>query len=105
MMRSPAQSDFVVTRPQNRRQQPMLRVIATDPQELPAVPRPVQFDELPPAAQLIALPEPRVDLPEARLRSSEASAFATRWVMRAAFVLLLALFALLAIGPHIPSGE
>lgn len=109
MMRSPAQSDFVVTRPANRRRLPMLRGSATDPQELPArssVHASEPLDgELPQAAQVVALPEPRIDLPEARLHSSEASAFATRWVMRAALVLLLALLVLTMIGPHIPSGE
>jgi len=54
--------------------------------------------ELPPGARAVALPV-------ARLRSPEASAFATRWVMRATFVLLFALFVLTVVGTHIPSGE
>lgn len=37
--------------------------------------------------------------------SSEASEFATRWVMRVTVVLLAALALLCAIGPHIPAGE
>jgi len=109
MMRSPAQSDFVVARPSNRRHMPILRGATTDPQELPARPRPAQTsdqldDELPQAAQMIALPEPAIDLPEARLHSSEASAFATRWVVRAALLLLFALLVLTLVGTHIPSG-
>ena len=67
-MRSPAQSDFVVTRPPNLRQLPMLRGATTDPQELPARPRPVQTsdqlaDELPQAAHAVALPAPPIELP------------------------------------------
>lgn len=54
--------------------------------------------ELPPGAHAVGLPE-------ARLRSPEASAFATRWVMRATFLLLFALFVLTVVGTHIPSGE
>jgi len=37
--------------------------------------------------------------------SSEASAFATRWVMRLTVLLLVALAVLCVVGPHIPSGE
>ena len=37
--------------------------------------------------------------------STEASARATRWVMRLALLMLALLAALCAIGPHIPSGE
>ncbi len=47
----------------------------------------------------------REPLPEAQLVSNEASAFATRWVMRATFFMLLVLTLLCLIGPHIPSGE
>ena len=43
--------------------------------------------------------------PEATVRSSEASAFATRWVMGLTWFVLLALVLLCVIGPHIPSGE
>lgn len=51
-------------------------------------------------------PEPGPDgLPRAVLRSNEASAFATKWVMRATWFVLVALALLCAIGPHIPSGE
>ena len=46
-----------------------------------------------------------VSLPKAFLRSPEASAFATRWVMRATIVILFALLVLTLVGPHIPSGE
>lgn len=35
---------------------------------------------------------------------AQAGALATRWVMRATFVLLAALIALVAVGLHIPSG-
>jgi hypothetical protein len=46
-----------------------------------------------------------VHLPRAVLRSNEASAFATRWVMRVLFVLFAALAILTLVGPHIPAGE
>lgn len=76
MPRSSAQSDFSVTRE----------------------PDPVALIELPASAH-------PVSLPRAVLRSTEAGALATRWVMRATFFLLLALVLLCLIGPHIPSGE
>lgn len=46
-----------------------------------------------------------VELPRAELRSTEASARATRIVMTFTFVVLAALALLTLIGPHIPSGE
>jgi len=51
---------------------------------------------LPPAALLVSLPEAPVH---------QASALATRWVLRATIFLLVVFAALCAIGPHIPSGE
>ena len=54
--------------------------------------------ELPSIADPVVLP-PVVD------RSSEASTFATRWVMGLTFVVLAALVLLCAIGPHLPGGE
>jgi len=75
MPRSAAQSDFAVVR-------------APDP-------------------VVIELPElaAAVTLPRAQVHTTEAGAFATRWVMRATLLLLLALVILCMIGPHIPSGE
>lgn len=46
-----------------------------------------------------------VALPDAEAVTTQAGAFATRWVMRITVVLLLALAVLCAVGPHIPSGE
>jgi hypothetical protein len=76
MPRSSAQSDFSVDR----------------------LPDPAAVVELPPVAG-------PVSLPRAELRSTEASAVATRWVMRATLLLLLALLILCLVGPHIPAGE
>lgn len=76
MPRSSAQSDFAVVR----------------------LPDPAAVVELPPAAR-------PVSLPRAVLRSDEAGAVATRWVMRATVVLLIVFALLCLIGPHIPSGE
>jgi len=45
------------------------------------------------------------ELPHAQLRSNEASARATKWVMTATFVMLAILVLMCAIGPHIPAGE
>lgn len=53
--------------------------------------------ELPVTARPVALPNAPA--------SSEASALATRWVLRATVFLLVVFAALCAIGPHIPSGE
>jgi len=78
VIRAPGQSDFVVQRP-------------------PADATP-DVRELPAGA-------PWVALPEARLRSTEASALATRWVTVAALVMLFALLVLTVVGTHIPSGE
>lgn len=76
MPRSSAQSDFAVVR----------------------APDPAAVVELPPAAGPISLPR-------AQLRSTEASAFASRWIMRVTLVMLFVLFVLCMVGPHIPSGE
>jgi hypothetical protein len=46
-----------------------------------------------------------VELPRAVLRSTEASARATRLVMTWTFIVLTALALLTLIGPHVPSGE
>ena len=75
MARSPYQSDFVVHR-----------------------------DEPPPPAQLPDGAQ-AVSLPVATLRSSEASARATRWVYILTFIVLAALVVICAVGPHIPAGE
>jgi len=75
MARSPYQSDFVI-----RRDEP---------------PPPVM---LPDGADAVALPT-------AKLRSPEASAVATRWVLLLTFVVLAALVVLCMVGPHIPTGE
>ena len=53
--------------------------------------------ELPVTARPVALPNAPA--------SSEASALATRWVLRIAMVLLAALALLCMVGLHIPSGE
>lgn len=44
-------------------------------------------------------------LPAAQLRSTEASALATRIVMHATWIMFVLLFLVAVIGPHIPSGE
>ena len=75
MARSSAQSDFVIRK---------------EPEVVPV--------ELPPSAN-------PVELPKAILISTEASERATRWVMGITFLMLAALAILLAVGPHIPSGE
>jgi hypothetical protein len=77
MPRSAAQSDFAV--------------VTSDPE------RALQLIELPPAAGPVMLPR-------AELRSHEASAGATRWVLRATVLLLVALFALCAVALHLPPG-
>lgn len=46
-----------------------------------------------------------VELPRVRLRTTEASARATRLVMMFTFVVLAALALLTMIGPHVPAGE
>jgi hypothetical protein len=58
----------------------------------------------PPAVELPAGATP-VALPDAQAVTSEAGAFATRWVLRLTVLLLFALAVLCAVGPHIPSGE
>ncbi len=77
MPRSAAQSDFVVYRPP---------------------PPPGADGAMPADGDAEALPR-------AELRSNEASAFATKWVMTLTFVVLAALVILCAVGPHIPAGE
>ena len=47
----------------------------------------------------------REPLPQAKLVSNEASALATRIVLWATLLLLLAFALLTVIGPHIPTGE
>ena len=44
-------------------------------------------------------------LPRAVLRSDEATARSTRWVMTYMWLVLAALFVLATVGPHIPGGE
>jgi hypothetical protein len=61
-----------------------------------SVSRPAEI-ELPEAAGPVSLPMAP--------SSSEAGALATRWVLRATVLLLLALAVLCAVGPHLPSGE
>ena len=46
-----------------------------------------------------------VELPRMALRTTEASARATRLVMVFTFVVLAALLLLTLIGPHVPAGE
>lgn len=63
-----------------------------------------------PAGQLAAGTEPLAldgasELPVAIVRTSEASARATRIVMTLTFVMLAVLALICAIGPHIPAGE
>jgi hypothetical protein len=53
---------------------------------------------LPPASDAVALP----DAGAIRMQAGELT---SRWVMRATWLLLLALALLCLIGPHIPSGE
>jgi hypothetical protein len=103
MMRSPAQSDFVVIRPPRLREPPRLAGRPHRPDEMPPLAVRYELAEIE-LSDLRTAAEP-IMLPTAWLRSSEASAFATRWVMRAALVLLLALLVLTMVGPHIPSGE
>lgn len=64
----------------------------------------VERNEPPPP---VALPEgaQAVSLPVATLRSTEASARATRWVYIATFIVLTMLVVLCAVGPHIPGGQ
>ena len=46
-----------------------------------------------------------VALPDAEAIRAQAGELTSRWVMRATWLLLLALAALCLVGPHIPSGE
>ena len=55
---------------------------------------------------VFAAPVPEVvELPRAQLRTGEATARSTRWVLTFTFVVLAILVLLCAIGPHIPAGE
>ena len=45
-----------------------------------------------------------VELPRVKVLAPEASAFATKWMLRITLLMLLALALLCAIGPHLPSG-
>lgn len=58
-----------------------------------------------PPAHSDFVPGERVDVPEAKLLSNEASATSTKIVMWGALIMLVLLGLLLVIGPHIPSGE
>lgn len=49
--------------------------------------------------------EPPAELPEATLRSTEASARATKAVYIVTFIVLALLVLICTIGPHIPAGE
>jgi hypothetical protein len=51
---------------------------------------------LPPSGTPVALPRARA--------ATEASEFATQWILRLTLVMLAALAALCAVGPHIPAG-
>jgi hypothetical protein len=55
----------------------------------------------------VALPQASdaVALPDAEAIRTQAGELTSRWVMRATWLLLLALALLCLIGPHIPSGE
>lgn len=59
---------------------------------------------MPPPPVATADAEPG-ELPRAVLRSTEASARATKLVLTATWVLLAILVLMCAIGPHIPAGE
>jgi len=50
-------------------------------------------------------PEEAAELPRAFVRSKEATARSTKIVMTLAFVMLVVLVLMCAIGPHIPAGE
>jgi hypothetical protein len=46
-----------------------------------------------------------VALPDAGAVGMQAGELSSRWVMRATWLMLLALAVLCVVGPHIPSGE
>ena len=46
-----------------------------------------------------------VALPDAEAVRTQAGELSSRWVMRATWLMLLALAVLCLVGPHIPSGE
>jgi hypothetical protein len=50
-------------------------------------------------------PEEAAELPRAFLKSNEATSRSTKIVMTFTFVMLVVLFLICAIGPHIPAGE
>jgi hypothetical protein len=88
MPRSSAQSDFVFTSGETDG-------AAADAAEMAIA---VELEQLPPAAQPVALPK-------ATLRTRFASARATKWVMGFTFFVLAILVIMTIVGPHIPSGE
>ena len=61
------------------------------------VTRPVE-PELPASAAPVALPQ-------ADAIRAQAGELTSRWVLRATWLVLLALAVLCLVGPHIPSGE
>jgi len=56
---------------------------------------------------VVALPATAdfVALPDAEALRTQAGDLASRWVMRATWLVLLALAVLCVVGPHIPAGE
>lgn len=56
---------------------------------------------------VVALPSTTdaVALPDAEALHSQAGELASRWVMRATWLVLFALAVLCVVGPHIPAGE
>ena len=54
---------------------------------------------LPPSAMPVALPR------AIAATGTEASEFATRWILRLTLLMLALLAVLCAVGPHIPAGE
>ena len=57
--------------------------------------------------EVVALPATTdaVALPDAEALRSQAGELSSRWVLRATWLVLLALALLCMIGPHIPAGE
>ena len=58
-----------------------------------------------PAEVVLPASAQAVGLPDARAISAQAGELTSRWVMRATWLMLLALAILCLVGPHIPSGE
>lgn len=56
---------------------------------------------------VVALPATTdaVALPDAEAVRTQAGELSSRWVLRATWLMLLALAVLCLVGPHIPSGE